>query len=209
MLTEAFAVGEPDEIELVLDVATELAVDDTDDGATDLGAVAVLAVLGIETKEVLNELPMVDMDDGVLDDIGPVSGVVDTEEAFVVPGEFTVEIVDLALDVDKPTDDETELEVSISVEPFTVDILSLVTLEVSGKLVLGTRVLVCSLEILVVSSVLLLEVATANVVDVDAVVVILTVLDASGTTLLSMLLGPADVGITEDAPVDGVVNAFG
>ena len=202
MLTEASAVGEPDEIELVVDVATELAVDDTDDVASDLGAVAMLAVLGF-----LNELPMVDMDDGVLDDIGPVSGVVDTEEAFVVPGEFTVEIVDLALDVDKPTDDETELEVSITVEPFTVDLISFVTLVVSGKLVLGTRVLVCSVEILVVSSVLLLEVATANVVDVDAVVVILTVLDASGTTVLSMLLEPADVGITEDAPVDGVVDA--
>ena len=92
MLTETSAVGEPDGVELVLDVETDLTVEAIDDveAATKsvTGAEALLVVLGVGIEDVLNDVRMVGMDDDVLGD-----KVVGTEGGIVVLDKFAVAVV--------------------------------------------------------------------------------------------------------------------
>ena len=166
----------------------------------------MLAVLRVEMAEPLNEVLMVETDGVVLDDFAPLGRVVDPDEMPVVPDEFTVDIVDLALDVDEPGD-ERVLEVSITVEPLVVDKFSCDVLVMSVD-VCDAGELVCRVVTRVVSSVLLLEIAASGVVDniseLEIVVVKLTVFDASDTALFSLSV----VGISEDIPVVNSTSGF-
>ena len=167
---------------------------------------AMLAVLRVEMAEPLNEVLIVAADGVVLDDFAPVGRVVDPDEMPVGSDEFTVDIVDLALDVDEPGD-ERVLEASINVEPLVDDKFP------CGVLVMSVDVydageLVCRVVTSVVSSVLLLDIAASGVVDniseLKTVVVKLTAFDASDTAVLSLLV----VGISEDIPVVNSTSEF-
>ena len=170
MLTETPAVGEPDGVELDLDVEIDLTVEaiDDDEAATKsvTGVEALLGVLGLGTEGVLNDVLVVGIDDDALDEIVKV---VDTEGVIVVLVVFAVDVVS----TEEFAGGETGLEISVNVELIEAVIFSYVLVVESGELLDTIEP----------------DVATGNVVErdteVDEEVAPLTAVDDSCTPVLS------------------------